>query len=82
MSLVKKPSPRRRQAPPIVAAVRPVEKRLTAIESLLFEMRHEQDVNLKRLNAIQVRLDELSDALEQSRRGIQRLSKSRAAKKR
>jgi hypothetical protein len=51
----------RRRLPPIAAAVvRAVEKRLSRIEDLLHEMRHEQDIQLKRLAAIQLQLDALS----------------------
>ena len=51
----------RRRLPPIAAAVvRPVEKRLSRIEDLLHEMRHEQDIQLKRIAAIQLQLDALS----------------------
>jgi hypothetical protein len=53
---------RRRKAAPVVAAVvRPVVTRLSRIEDLLHEMRHEQDVQLKRIAAIQLQLDALSD---------------------
>lgn len=44
-----------------VAIIPPsVEKRLTRIEDLLLEMRHEQDVILKRLAKAQAQLDALT----------------------
>ena len=61
---------RRRTVPPLVAAVvppivaavvQPVAKRLSRMEALLIEMRHEQDVQLKRATALQVQLDALSE---------------------
>ena len=51
----------RRRVPPLVAAVvRPMGKRLSRIEDLLHEMRHEQDIQLKRIVTIQSQLDALS----------------------
>jgi hypothetical protein len=55
-----KTKPRRRVPPAVAAVVRPVEKRLSRIEDLLHEMRHEQDIQLKRIAAIQLQLDALS----------------------
>ena len=53
---------RRRRVRPIVAAVvQPVAKRLARMEALLIEMRHEQDVQLKRMTGLQVRLDAVTD---------------------
>jgi hypothetical protein len=46
---------RRRAVPPSVAG------RLTRVENLLVEMRHEQDVSLKRLTRLQTQLDYLTD---------------------
>lgn len=52
----------RRKDPPLVpAAVKPVATRLSRMEALLIEMRHEQDVQLKRLTALQRRVDALAD---------------------
>ena len=66
-----KPNTKRRQKPqavvaavalPVVAAVvQPVAKRLARIEALLLEMRFEQDVLGKRLNAIKGQLEVLSE---------------------
>jgi hypothetical protein len=60
--------PRRSQAivaavvPPVVAAVvQPVAKRLSRIEALLLEMRFEQDVQAKRVNALKVQLELLTE---------------------
>src|ERR1700682_2658352 len=48
--------------PPIVAAVvQPVARRLSRMEALLIEMRHEQDVQLKRATALQAQLDALTE---------------------
>jgi hypothetical protein len=50
--------------PPVVAAVvRPVNKRLARMEDLLFEMRREQDVNLKKINKLQEQIDVLAETL-------------------
>ena len=58
----KVPSVRRRKLPPIVAAVVvPVAKRLARMEALLLEMRHEQDVKLKKLNELEVQLETLTE---------------------
>jgi hypothetical protein len=55
----------RRSVPPVVAAVvQPVAKRLSRIEALLIEMRYEQDVQLKRFNALLVRLDALTEPVK------------------
>jgi septal ring factor EnvC (AmiA/AmiB activator) len=52
----------RQLVPPIVAAVvQPVAKRLSRIEALLIEMRHEQDVQLKRGAALQRQLETLAE---------------------
>ena len=49
---------RRRTAQPLVAAVvQPVARRLTRIESLLLEVRNEQDVLLKQIRALQLQID-------------------------
>jgi hypothetical protein len=54
--------------PPVVAAVvRPVNKRLARMEDLLFEMRSEQDVRLRKINKLQEQLDELTETLRQRR---------------
>jgi hypothetical protein len=66
-----KKATRRRIAPPIVAAVvQPVAKRLTRIEALLLEMRHERDGHLKRLAAIQLELDTLTRGPNGTKRRI------------
>jgi hypothetical protein len=58
----KAPATRRPKLPPIVAAVvLPVAKRLARMEALLIEMRHEQDVKLKKLNALEIQLETLTE---------------------
>jgi hypothetical protein len=55
----------RRSVPPIVAAVvQPVARRLSRMEALLIEMRYEQDVQLKRFNALMARLDALTEPIK------------------
>jgi hypothetical protein len=54
--------------PPVVAAVvRPVNTRLSRMEALLLEMRHEQDVKLKKINQLQDQVDLLTEALQPRR---------------
>lgn len=54
--------------PPVVAAVvRPVNARLSRMEDLLFEMRKEQDVKLKKINKLQEQIEVLTDALLRKR---------------
>jgi hypothetical protein len=55
--------------PHVVAAaiVRPVSTRLSRMEDLLIEMRHEQDVKLKKINRLQERVDLLTEALKPRR---------------
>ncbi len=71
-----KSSPRpRRKLPPIVAAVvQPVAKRLLRIEALLIEMRHEQDVQLKRATAVQIQLDTVAEYVKVDRAARRRLA--------
>ena len=58
---------RRRSVPPIVAAVvQPVARRLSRMEALMIEMRYEQDVQLKRFNALLARLDALTEPIKLS----------------
>ena len=45
----------------IVSVVRPVTTRLSRIEDLLLEIRHEQDVKFRKISAIAQRLDELTE---------------------
>ena len=53
------------RVPPVVAAiVRPVSTRLSRMEDLLIEMRHEQDVKLKKINRLQDQVDLLTEALK------------------
>ena len=53
------------KVPPVVAAVvRPVSNRLSRMEDLLIEMRHEQDVKLKKINRLQDQVDLLTEALK------------------
>jgi hypothetical protein len=68
----------RRSVPPIVAAVvQPVARRLSRMEALLIEMRYEQDVQLKRFNALLARLDALAEPskLRSKRRARRQSSK-------
>jgi hypothetical protein len=63
-------APRRGRAklPPVVAAVvQPVAKRLLRMEALLLEMRHEQDVQLRRVTALQVQLETLAEYVKVGR---------------
>ena len=56
---------RRRSVPPIVAAVvQAVARRLSRMEALMIEMRYEQDVQLKRFNALLARLDALTEPIK------------------
>jgi hypothetical protein len=83
-----KPNTKRRQTPqavvaavalPVVAAVvQPVAKRLARIEALLLEMRFEQDVLGKRLNAIKGQLEVLSERRVPKRQRPRHDEKSRA----
>lgn len=55
---------RRRKVLPVVAAVvQPVSKRLSRIEDLLTEIRHEQDIKRKKIAALQAQLDELTESI-------------------
>ncbi len=66
---------RRRRITTVAAVVLPVARRLARMEDLLLEMRHEQDIKLKRLNAIQQQLDALTEIVVASRRSIRHLEK-------
>ena len=69
---------RRRRVPPIVAAVvQPVAKRLARMEALLLEMRHEQDVQLKRVAVLHEQIDALTDQVAVNNTNIRRLSLAR-----
>lgn len=64
----KAPAKRRAKLPPIVAAVvMPVAKRLSRMEALLIEMRHEQDVKLRKLTELQVQLETLAEEVRVDR---------------
>jgi hypothetical protein len=66
---------RRRRVPPLVAAVvQPVAKRLSRMEALLIEMRHEQDVQLKRSIALEEQLDTLTEHVKVNSTNIRRMS--------
>ena len=55
---------RRLTVPPAVAAVvRPVATRLSRMEDLLIEMRHEQDIHLKKMGLLQLQVETLYDPL-------------------
>ena len=65
---MKRQTTRRRTVPPAVAAVvQPVTTRLSRIEDLLIEIRHEQDVTFRRLAVLQTQLDEIGDAAQRRR---------------
>ena len=66
---------RRLTLPPlVVAVVQPVAKRLARIEALLIEMRHEQDVQLKRVAVLQVQLETVAEYVKVDRAGRRRLA--------
>ncbi len=66
--MLKKKKTARVTIPPVIAAVvRPVNTRLSRMEDLLIEMRHEQDVKLKKINKLQQQVDELAASLRQRR---------------
>jgi hypothetical protein len=65
---------RRRKVPPIVAAVvQPVARRLSRIEGLLIEMRHEQDVHLRRITVLQEQVDTLTEHTKVNGTSIRRM---------
>jgi hypothetical protein len=65
---------RRRKIQPIVAAVvQPVARRLARMEALLIEMRHEQDVHLKRSGALQSQLDTLTEQVQLNSANLRRI---------
>ena len=65
---------RRKVFQPIVAAVvQPVARRLARMEALLIEMRHEQDVQLKRSTALQEQLDTLTEQVKVNITSIRRI---------
>jgi hypothetical protein len=45
----------------VAAVVKPVATRLSRMEALLIEMRHEQDVQLKRVTSLEAKLDALTE---------------------
>ena len=60
---------------PIVAAVvQPVTRRLARMEALLIEMRHEQDVKLKRITGLQEQVGILTEQVNVISTKIRRLS--------
>jgi hypothetical protein len=59
--------PRRRRIPLVAAVVQPVAKRLARMEALLIEMRHEQDVKLKRIISLQDQIDKLTEHVRANR---------------
>jgi hypothetical protein len=69
---------RRRPVPILVAAVvQPVTKRLARMEDLLLEMRHEQDVQLKRVSALQANIETLINQLNKARAMARRKRRAR-----
>jgi len=66
--MLKKKKRARVTIPSVIATVvRPVNTRLSRMEDLLIEMRHEQDVKLKKINKLQQQVDELTATLRQGR---------------
>ena len=66
----------RRKVPLIVAAVvRPVSTRLSRMEDLLIEMRAEQDVKLKRIKAIHLEVETLTEQVRAHGARMRRLSR-------
>jgi hypothetical protein len=65
--MAKKSAPHHRRQPIAVLIVKPVTARLARLESLLVEIRHEQDVKLKRLRKLEDALDALSDLVTAKR---------------
>jgi hypothetical protein len=63
-----KTNPRRKIRPIVTAVVQPVAKRLARMEALLIEMRHEQDVQLKRSIALVERFETLSEQVRRYRK--------------
>jgi hypothetical protein len=68
---------RRRVAPIVVAVLNPVARRLSRIEALLIEMRHEQDVQLKRVTSLQALLDRLAEEVRVNAAKLRRISPRR-----
>jgi hypothetical protein len=70
--------PRTKRVPPIVAAVvQPVAKRLSRMEALLIEMRHEQDVKLKHITRLQEQVHTLTEQVQVINTSIRRISPRR-----
>jgi hypothetical protein len=65
---------RRRVAPIVAAVVQPVAKRLSRIEALLIEMRHEQDVQLKLSTGLQEQIDNLTEHVTANSAKLRRIS--------
>jgi hypothetical protein len=65
-------SDRRRR---VAAVLNPVTRRLSRIEALLIEMRHEQDVQLKRVTSLQTLLDTLTEDVRVNAAKLQRISR-------
>jgi hypothetical protein len=63
----KKKKPRATILPVVAAIVRPVHSRLSRMEDLLVEMRHEQLVALRKLSRLQEPVDALTEALRRRR---------------
>jgi len=58
----------------VVAVLNPVARRLSRIEALLIEMRHEQDVQLRRVTSLQALLDTLTEDVRVNAAKLQRFS--------
>jgi hypothetical protein len=66
--------PRRKVPYAVVAVVQPVTRRLARMEALLVEMRHEQDVQLKRISGVQGQLDTLAQRVTANSTNMRRIS--------
>jgi hypothetical protein len=77
MPTVKMSHDRRNNQPIVAAVVRPVAQRLARMEALLIEMRHEQDVQLKRISKLSERIDVLADPISTNIRRFSPRAKKR-----
>jgi hypothetical protein len=69
------PARRRKVSPIAAAALAPVLKRLARMEALLIEVRHEQDVKLKRIKAIHLEVETLTEQVRAHGARMRRLSR-------
>jgi hypothetical protein len=66
---------RRTNRPLVAAIVQPVAMRLSRMEALLLEMRHEQDVQLKRVAGLHAQIETLTEQLLVNTRAVRRMSR-------